>query len=129
MKTKSLALAAQRQHVMRGERENERETADAELFFLVFCCSFNVLVHFLLLRICASGVTPLLDDHSKTSATSEYLHIVLISVYSRLYLDTTLSQLTFKPEPSSNLCLVVEGGHILFLWFNACADFGLTGFF
>ena len=101
------------------------------IFFLVFCCSSNMLIRWFHLYRLMSGVRPPFGAHPKVgAATFNYLHVVLDSVHLCLYLFTSQSQLTFKPELSPYLCLVSERGHIHFQWFYACAeDLGPPGFF
>ena len=101
------------------------------ILFLVFRYISNVLLRWFRFHISASGVRSFVVALLKmVAATFAYVHIVLASVPSRLYLVTSFSQLTFKPKTSSYFCLVSGEGQIHFRWFYICAeDFGPQGFY
>ena len=119
MKTESPALAGQRETTCHEEKESRERPW---IFLLVFCCSFIVLVRWFRLYSCASGVRSLFRAHSKMAAdTFDYLHIVLTSAHSRLYLVTSPNQLILKLD-SSYFRMLSEGGHIRFRWFITCTE-------
>ena len=111
-----------RERERESERERERESRHRLwIFFLVFCCSSIMLVHWFHLSSCASCVKPLFGAHPKMGAvTFDYLHMIRTSVNSRLYFVTSPSQLSFKPESSAYFRLCRREGHIRFPWFFTC---------
>ena len=128
MKTKSPALAEQReQHVMKWKRE---KTQTLNFLSLLSCCS-NVLSHCFGLHTFVSGVRTLYGAHSNMGAANlVYLHIVLASFHSCLYLFVSASWETFKTESSLTSTLVVEGGtYSLPLVLYCVQDLGSLFFF
>ena len=128
MKTEPPELAGQRGTTLWGEKESRWRHW---IFFLIFSCSSNVFVRWFHLHSCSSTVRPRFEAQSKMWAvTSDYLHIGLARVHSRLYHVTFLGQPTFKPESSPYFLLLSEGGDICFWWFHICVDdLGPLGFF
>ena len=64
----------EKQYVMRREREGKYRSW---IFFLIFCCSSNLLVRWFRLHSCAFGVGPLFGAHPKTEA------IIFVSLHLR----------------------------------------------
>ena len=82
-----------RNNVKKGERKSRHKPW---IFFLVFCCSCNMVVHWFHLHSCTSSRGPLFGAHPKMrAATFGFLHIVLASVHCCLYLVTFLSPINF----------------------------------
>ena len=114
-------------HVTRKEKRANADFEISLLSVIVLTCLFagSVFTGSCLVWDPFFGV-----HHKMESATFSYLHMVLVSVYSHLYLVTSPSQLTFKPESSPYFHLASEGRHIRFWWFHTCAkDLRLPGFF
>ena len=130
MNTKSSALSEQRK-TCHEKRERERQT-DREkesrhrpwIFFLTFCCSYNILVSWFLLHSCASGVGPLFGAHPKTGGVIiVFLNIFMSGVQLLYFLVTSSWQLTFKPEFLLTSTWCRREDHIRLQWFYSYADF------
>ena len=112
MKIESPMFAGQREITCHGERKRRNRHW---IFFLVFCCSSNILVCWFHLHSCASGVRPLFRAYSKIGAAISVIFTSSWLVFNCcLYLIMSPSQPTLKPEWSPYFCLVLEGGTYLF---------------